>query len=335
MKRILLTLTLLLALTACHRIPMHEAASGVYLKLTLKLDPDVAPGEYVDLEHHPEFQTKVNPKRPEMVRALFYNVDSHELVSEDFLPVEGGFVDIAPGVYDVLVYSLGTEVTQVEGAQMRASGDAFTSRTGTRLRLSPSKATGDEELSASDVPVIYEPDHLFAGKIAGAVVPVRPEDLESDMVVLETELKRVSETWSLEFIDIEGAERITGVEVYLTGQADGRYLWDGRTQNHQAALSLNCAVDVPHHEIYSVLNTFGKYPEADCDVLVNVMLSVAGGERVRYIFNVTDQWLNPDNTAHRIVITDPVDVPTADYSGGGFDPVVNVWDGEEIDVIIG
>ena len=29
MKRILLTLTLLLALTACHRIPMHEAASGV------------------------------------------------------------------------------------------------------------------------------------------------------------------------------------------------------------------------------------------------------------------------------------------------------------------
>jgi hypothetical protein len=335
MKRFLTLLALLAALTACHRLPMYEAGSGIYLKLSLRLDPEVAPGENVDLPHHPLFQEKVTPNVPEMFRVCFYDTGSHELVSEDFLPAAGGFVNVPAGVYDVLVYNLGTEVTQVEGTQTRAGGYAFTSQTGTRLKLSSVQSTGGDGEGWENQPVIYEPDHLFVGRIAGAVVPVHPEGREPDLVVLESEPTRLTETWSIEFVDVEGAERIVDAGIYLTGQAAGRYLWDLRAQNHPAALEADCVVDVQHRLVYTLLNTFGEHPATETDVFVSLMLSVEGGGRVRYTFNVTDQWLNPDNTAHRIVITDPVDVPTADYQGGGFDPFVDDWDGEEIDIVIG
>ena len=60
-------------------------------------------------------------------------------------------------------------------------------------------------------------------------------------------------------------------------------------------------------------------------------MSAVGNRRDR---DVTDQWLNPDNSAHRIVVEELVEIPGDDYQGGGFDPIVNEWDGEAIPVII-
>ena len=338
MKRLpLILLSLLLLFPAgCHRIPMYEAGSGVYLKLNLMLDPDAEVSENIPLDNYPELRAKIEGKAPEMVRACFYDAVNHELVAEDFLPPEGGFINIPTGVYDVLVYSLGTEVTQVEGTGVRATGYAFTSNTGVRVKTRGTKADeeGDGEDSGTVQPVIYEPDHLFVGRIPGAVVPVRPEGKE-ETLVLETALERFVQTWSLEIRHIEGAERIAGAEVYLTGQAASRYLWDGRCSNHPAALSFPLVLDAGQELLWTVFNTFGKFPDAQSDVVVDILLTTTGGARVSFLYDATDQVLNPDNTARRIVIDEPLVVPTDDYQGGGFEPVVDDWDGEEIDVIIG
>ena len=333
-KRLFLVLSvLLLALsTGCQRIPLYEAEAGVYLRLSVDTALDPAVEALLDFDARPELLDKVAGKTPELVRACFYDAVSHELVKEDFLPAQGGFVDVPAGVYDVVVYSLGTEATQVSGTETRAGAYAFTSPTGSRVKMQGVSSKADEEDGTDEQPVVFEPDHLFVGRIAGAMVPVRPADAET--IVLAAELSRLSESWILEVAEVEGAERIRKAEVYLTGQAADRYLWDGRTSNHACALGFETEIDVTEGRLCAVFNSFGKCPQLETDVIVNLLVTTENGSRIRYVYDVTDQWLNPDNAADRFVFEGPVDIPGDDYQGGGFEPVVNEWDGEAIPVII-
>lgn len=329
---------LLLALAAgCKRIPMYEREAGIYLRVAVDQSLDPAQESHLDFGARPQLRDKVVGKMPELVRACFYDAVSHDLVAEDFLPATGGFVDVPAGAYDVIVYSLGTEATQVSGTESRAGGFATTSPTGARVKLQavPTKDDPDQggEPASSEQAVLFEPDHLFVGKIAGALVPVRPEEAES--VVLDVTLSRLSESWTVEVIDVEGAERIQKAEIYITGQAAGRYLWDARAATRPSALGFECDVDAAKGQLFSVFNTFGRHADPETEVIVNVLVTTNAGARFRYVYDATEQWLNPDNTAHRIVVDERMEIPGDDYPGGGFDPVVNDWDGETIDIIIG
>lgn len=335
MKRRILSVlgVLLLALSAgCQRIPLHEPETGVYLRVSIDQSLDPAMEALLDFNARPELRDKVVGKMPELVRACFYDAVSHELVKEDFLPAQGGFVDVPAGVYDVVVYSLGTEATRVSGTETRAGAYAFTSPTGSMVKMQGLSSKADEEDGTDEQPVVFEPDHLFVGRIAGASVPVHPTGAET--IVLSAELSRLSGSWILEVAEVEGAERIRKAEVYLTGQAADRYLWDGRTSNHTCALRFEMEIDVTEGRLFGVFNSFGKCLQQETDVIVNVLVTTENGSRIRYVYDVTDQWLNPDNAAHRFVIEGPVDIPGDDYQGGGFEPVVNEWDGEAIPVII-
>jgi hypothetical protein len=333
--RFILVILLLVLAAGCQRIPMHERGAGIYLRISVDQSLDPAMTALLDFDARPSLRDIVVGKKPELVRVCFYDAVSHELVAEDFLPAEGGFVNVAAGVYDVIVYSLGTEATQISGTEVRAGGYAFTDPTGIRVKLlsAQAKEEGDEPIGTEEQPVIFEPDHVFAGKIAGAMVSVHPDDAEPE--VLATELSRISESWILEIADIVGAAHIQKAEVYVTGQAAGRIIWDGRTTNHPCALGLETEIDIQRGRLFSVFNTFGKYPQPDCDVMVYVLVTTNSNAHCLYFYDVTDQWLNPDNTAHLIRIGDRIEIPGDDYHGSGFNPVVTGWDGVEIPVIIG
>ena len=334
-QRFVLSILLLVLAAGCQRIPMHERGAGIYLRVSIDQSLDPAMSALLDFDARPSLRERVAGKKPELVRVCFYDAVSHELVAEDFLPAEGGFVDIAAGVYDVIVYSLGTEATQVSGTEVRAGGYAFTDPTGIRVKLlsTQAKEEDDDPIGTEEQPVIFEPDHLFVGKIAGARVSLHPDDAEPEVLV--TELSRISESWILEIEDIVGAAHIQKAEVYVTGQAAGRFLWDGRTTNHPCALGIETEIDIQRRRLFSVFNTFGKYPQPDCDVMVYVLVTTNSNAHCLYVYDVTDQWLNPDNSAHVIRIRDRMEIPGDDYHGNDFNPVVTDWDGVEIPVLIG
>ena len=334
-QRFVLSILLLVLAAGCQRIPMHERGAGIYLRVSIDQSLDPAMSALLDFDARPSLRERVAGKKPGLVRVCFYDAVSHELVAEDFLPAEGGFVNVAAGVYDVIVYSLGTEATQVSGTEVRAGGYAFTDPTGIRVKLlsAQAKEEGDEPIGTEEQPVIFEPDHLFVGKIAGARVSLHPDDAEPEVLV--TELSRISESWILEIEDIVGAAHIQKAEVYVTGQAAGRFLWDGRTTNHPCALGIETEIDIQRRRLFSVFNTFGKYPQPDCDVMVYVLVTTNSNAHCLYVYDVTDQWLNPDNSAHLIRIRDRMEIPGDDYHGNDFNPVVTDWDGVEIPVLIG
>ncbi|MCR4824609.1 MAG: DUF5119 domain-containing protein [Bacteroidales bacterium] len=324
-RMILPVWALLSLLSGCRRIPLHDPAAGVYLQLDFRLAADVPAHPGIGLETHPEYRDKLIGKKPETVRVCFYDAGSHELVAEDFLPSGGGFIDLPAGVYDMILYSLGTESTRVAGTETRGGAYAYTSRTGTRVKAGGTKAAE----AVCEYPVIHEPDHLFVAR-RQVVVPVHAAG-EDRTVVIETEAESVVQTYSLEVLNVVGAGRIREAEVFVTGQIPSCYLWDLHCPYAPAAICFPSVIDGEKGRLFTVFNTFGKYPQTAANVYLNVLVTSGNGSRYQWVFDVTDQFDNPDNTAHEIIIDEAMVVPE-DGGGGGFTPAVGDWEAEIIEV---
>ena len=318
---LLLTLLCIFPVVSCKRIALYDPDSGVYLKLDLKLNTDVKLNDDIDLEGDAALREKVYGKMPEQVRACFYDAQTHALVAEEFLPPTGGFVDVPAGTYDIIVYSLGTEVTQVEGTASRAGAYGFTSIIGDMKITSKSEDEPDAEPVISHQPVIWEPDHIFVGTKENVAIPVR-STLDKTMVI-EMQMTTLLETYSLEVKNIQGVERIKKLDVYITGQAPSKFMWDRRFPTKISAIYFPSGVNVEKGNLYTVFNTFGKFPGANNDVYLNVLVTGTNGAQYSYIYNVTDQFDDPDNIKHALIIDHDIIIPEDDP--GGFRPEVQDW----------
>lgn len=329
MKKYLYVLAILAITLApsCKRIPLHDPTSGVYLKTNIKLAIDVELSADIDIENHPELEPKIHGKMPENVRACFYDVNSHKLVYEEYLPAEGGFVGIGPGVYDLVVYSLGTEETRVKGTEGRGSALAYTDKTGTKVKMISKAGEGEGEAVPRETSVIYEPDHIFVGRLSAVEIPVQP--VGADPIIIEVDMPTLIETYTLEVINVVGAGNIQKADIYITGQAPSKYLWDAHWTTVPSAIYFQSIIDPSKGHLFYVFNTFGKLPNTQADVFLNVLVSTGGGGKYQWVFDVTDQFDDPDNTGHEIIIDEDIVIPDGSEPGG-FRPEVRDWDTEII-----
>lgn len=324
MKRMLILLSLLVGLLftlSCRREPLYDPESGIYLKLNVILGPTTRLTGNVQIDGNPELEAKVYGHMPDRVRACFYDVETHEFVADEFLPSHGGFVNVAPGNYDIIVYGLGMEMTSVDDALTRAGVYAHTGFIGSKVRVLTRAGGIDRQ---KDFPVIFEPDHVFVGRAENVNVPVRAEI--DEIVVIEMDMPTLLDTYTFEVLNVFNAESIRKMNVYITGQAPSRYLWDKRFPKTPCAIMFDASVDPVDGCIRTAFNTFGKFPESQNEVFLNVQIEDVNGGLFQWIYDVTDQFDNPDNTGHRIVISDKIEIPAG--GTGGFSPDVHDWEAE-------
>lgn len=327
MLKVLVLVFMPYLLSSCRRIPLHDSESSIFLKLELEMEMPVAWEEF-PIDEDKELYVKVYGKMPELVRACFYDINTHKLMYEDYLPPEGGFIEIADGEYDVIVYSLSTEVTQVTGTEMRAGSYAFTSFSGSKVKVL-SKAGGDSPLPA-ELNINYEPDHIYVARIPSVVIPALTVG-ENRVVVIEGKMEPLLKTYSFEVRNVNGTENIQTVVAYVTGLASGKYLWDFRYPSHPCAISIPVRIDHENGRLYYIFNTFGKFPNTESDVFLSIVVGTEGGGKYQWTFNVTEMFTNPDNIGNEVVIDDPVDIP-AGGGDGGLNPSVDDWNTEIIDI---
>ena len=325
MRKIFLLLTLLciFPVVSCKRIALYDPQSGIYLKLNLKLNTDVKLNSDIDLEGDAALREKVYGKMPEKVRACFYETENHTLVAEEFLPPTGGFIDIPAGTYDIIVYSLGTEITQIEGTASRGGAYAYRTPWQSQLQItSKNEDNPDEQPTISYQQIIDEPDHIFVGTKESVVIPVRAE-IEKTLII-EMDMTTLLETYSLEVRNIKGADPNKKFDIFITGQAQSKTMWDRRPKNI-CAIYFPSVVDIEKGKIYTVFNTFGKFPGAFNNVYLNLRINGEKGGGAQWSFDVTDQFDNPDNIHHALVI-DNEDIVIPKSTPGGIQPNVNDWD---------
>lgn len=328
-----MALALLLNVPSCHRIRLYDPEGGVYLVLNLDQEfKDFLPCD-VNMNNNPAFRSLAFGLTPEMVRVYVYDTDTHEQVHEDLLPVTGGFINLDPGVYDMIVYGMGAAKTRLTTTHNRGLVKAYTDSKGT-FTPAPTLIAGGGSAPANGFTVIDSPDQLYAGRAARVVVPVHPP--RDGFTRLQMDLTPMVQTYSFIAYNIDGLERVTSVQCYMTGQAPDRFLWDEHFTVEPVAQEFTLTKVPETYSLQGVFNTFGKIPQYSAKAYLQVLVQTNSGKYYRWAYDVTDQFDNPDNTCHTIIVSDLITIPddTELPDQSGFGPGVNPWKPEVYDIFL-
>ena len=310
MNRLAALLAIMFCAAGCKFIPLYELEGNVVLNIDYQLEQQVYVREGFDPDNVASFNEKVHGKMPQEIQVLFYEAETHEIVVNQFMEATGGVLDVPTGRYDVLVYSLGTRVTHVEGSA-RSSVYAATDMTPRYYQI------------GSSMNVITEPDHLYTARFEGVAVGPVEDDIHT-VTYLDTTAFSIEDTWTLEMIEVEGMEYISACEAFISTQEGREFLWGNREGNQPGSVKISIRPDFKTGRLYSIFNTFGRYMNYGQKVKVALLVTNNGGDEFLFEFDVTDQYDDPDNIGHNIVISEKLTIPKGS-GGGGFVPVVDPW----------
>ena len=314
-------------MAACHHIALHDPLTGVYLSIKTKVGPSVELDEEV-LELCPKrSKDLIAGSLPDVYYVMLYDVTTHELIATDFVDSEGGFIDAPNGTYDVLVYGLNAESVSIKNAEVRSQARAETAYYGEMLQFSKSGEEGEPDVHIQ-YPIMYEPEHVYVAMTEN--LRVFPQSDERGITVVRLEATTLCDSYTVQAINVQGAERVSRVSCYVSGQIAYRYLWERRYPDELCAIPIQVSLDVENGTITGCFNSFGKHPQAFSSIFLNIAVVNDAGGLYQWIYDVTDQFNNPDNNDHHIVLSDPIIIPESE--AGGFLPSVSEWNADVIHV---
>lgn len=339
MRRVTYLVLLLMFFAGCQRIPLYERSTKVNLVINIdcSLDHDI------DLTFETElpkiYQDKINGVKPTHYEVLVYDVATDALVSSHIVGENGGTLTLFPGNYHFVLYNFGTESTQVSDLHHRMEAEAFTTDvTASKSDMIKSMSANTDVKGVSkayeDDPIIYEPDHLYVANEMDILIEAFQG--REEQVTIHSDASSIIDVYSLEVLNVKGVENIEKVEAFITGQFLSNYFGRQYRNESPATIYTEMTPDAQHGRLYTVFNTFGKLPGEENKIFLDITVTDSGGGQYRYIYDVTEQFDDPENTDHKLVVDGgDVDIPEASQGGGGFRPSVDEWEREEIDVPLG
>lgn len=329
---LLLVCTLLAG--ACQRRPFSSRNTGV--NLVLKINTRIV--------------NQVDVALPANMRVGMYSHDNHSLSYADFVGPEGGYISPEPGTYDILVYNFETESTILRGEDDFLKAEAYTNEISPYLKgqikglLEQRRKLRQERLASSSVSetaatddeerVVYEPDHLFVGRVKGQDIPRLLLEEGDREIVIEVDATSIVETWKIEIKGVQGAEYISSISAIISGQAASTYLYSGEDSDESVSvyftMQTNRARTSDEGMIMGSFNTFGKKPGVESELSLDVSITDSGGNNYDLHYDITSDFL--DNPERVIVIEDDISIDPPSSGGGGFDPSVEDWDDVTSDI---
>ena len=344
-RRILIfVLAALAVLTGCERRPLEYSNATVDLRLKLNLNVRVN-GVRQDL---PE---------PEMMRVMFFDPYTYDLVTESYLPAKGGRISLPPGRYKFIGYNFDTEATLLRNDRNYYSIEAYTNEVSQALKTSTlnsiryamkaaQSSTSEEEITAWDIalkqiqenPVIYEPDHLFVSHQDVEVLNVDGEQ------VIEADAETIIETWKIS-VRIKNEQYMASARALLTGQIASNFIGlpkeEGKTDTDVTLMfDMKAGTDTEFNDIVvGQFNTFGKNPSVKSRLWLTIIIKTVGGDTIEWHRDITDEFFMDEALEDQIIyIEDAIDIPEpspgSGAGGGGFQPGVDDWEEENIPINI-
>ena len=314
--RMTAALVLIMAMLAasCQRRPFAEHTTEVNIVLNVKTD--IVINDDVPM--------------PETMRIGLYETDGGSVQYTDYISSTGGLIHPKPGTYDLIVYNIGTESTQIRNEKSHDDIEAFTSEVSSFLKSQLGKflemraqAQAKAEPEAKEEKIVFEPDHLFVGHLRQTEIPALLEDGEDIEIHLNVDAHSVVETWNVDIPNVDGVEYVQKAVAIISGQAGSHFIGREEDSSESVSIYFEMSVDKETGVLFGKFNTFGKHPEAQSVLSLDINLTDTGGNEHHYHFDVDSDFM--DNPALEIVVEDEVKVeqPTG---GGGFAPTVNDWE---------
>lgn len=342
MKRCLLIFLAiaLVVLTGCQRRELVRSSANINLKLNLNLNVRVN-GKIENLP------------TPEMMRVMFFDPNTYELITESYLPAVGGRISLPPGQYKFIGYNFDTESTLLRNDRNYYSIEAYTSEVSTAMKsslinsLRTAKSTStkaDDGASWEDAltwiqsnPIIYEPDHLFVSHQNVEVFNIAEDQ------TIEAEAETIIETWQIS-VRIKGGEYMASARALITGQIASNFIGlpkeEGKTDTDVTLMfDMKAGTDDEYNDIVlGTFNTFGKNPSRESRLWLNIIIKTTGGETIEWHRDITDEFFTELAEEEQIIhIEEEVDIPEPEPGtggGGGFQPGVDDWNEENVPINI-
>lgn len=290
MKSLTYSAVLLIAAAAasfsCKREPLHEPFSNYYLQLET---------DYSAIH--------IKPSVPSMYEAVFYDKETHKEVGQSYLGTNGGYLyDIAPGTYELLVYSFDSGNTTVSGLRDYTTALATT-----------------ERYKEGDTLSYNAPDHLLVASDPDFEIPYRVDREEPE--ILYAYPKTIMDTWCLVIDGIEGLRNAVALDIYVTGQSASNNFGPNVISTTARTIHFPASIDAEGKKIYTPFCTIGKLE--DRKSIVRLVIQDPNQQTIICYGDVTSQFLDPENTGHFLYLH--FDIKIDPKKDGGMMPVVDPW----------
>ena len=314
-RHILLVAATLLLAMACERRPLEEEYLRVYLNINI--DKNITNHEVKDGE-------------PGLLRVVFFDHDTGEYLSHDFVSYKGGYIFAPYGDVDMVVYNYESGDTHVRNTYSWESMEAYTDEI-SEQQLSRFRkyllSRVDSRPSYDDIRLT--PDHLFVAREHNIHIP---RHITNDVFIINTTAKTVVESWTVEIRNVTGMEWVGSMSMMLSGQVATNYIATNTPSTDPTALYFDVAeVQRSETTLISRFETFGREKTSGEAALLSVLFFDTAGHPYMYNFDVSDQM--EDNPQQHIVIDGAINIPKPEI-GGGFKPDVEDWKEFEYDIQI-
>ena len=316
MRRLYLILALVLVTLAagsCRRRPLVEVDNNVLLNITIGTD-------IVNYE-------VLAP--PEMMRAIFFDSKTGDFVSHSFLPHHGGYVHLMPGrTYDILVYNFDTEATIIDGDYNLNYILAYTNLVPENIksRLKGRAGKGEDEM------IVYEPDHLFVGRLEDIYIPMRGYGMPA--LEIDIHAETIVQTWIVEIDKVRGAEYVGAVSSVISGLADHNLIGRGEQSYDEATVFFEATSLTKDGHFLAKFNTFGRNALAERKQVLSLVLTDLAGKSFCFNMDITEKF-NDNPLQYILIKTDEIVIEKPEQTGGGgLAPIVDEWGEINTEIVI-
>lgn len=333
LRRVLCVLPLLLIIVVagCRRRPLEDPdyLTSVRVKVDVSGISNVTCDIYND-------KIPVQTIEPSAMHVLFFEKERNVVASENYITevsvaedgsrIVSGEIQLAPGVYRMLIYDFGTDETLVRNFYSWDEAEAYTEPVPTGI--SNSFSTKGE--TAQDI--LTEPEHLVVARDSDRKIPYH-----EGVYTVYAEARSVVESWYLQ-IKVDGIEYVSSAQAVISGMVGANLIaTDTRVTDPEASLwfRLRKSDDKGAPVICAVFNTFGRIEDSRNNLEVTFDIAVKDGGNVRKTYDISGLFLTENAVRHHwLLLDETIKVEPPKNAGGAFDPKVDDWDDESQDIEI-
>ena len=321
----------MLAGGGCVRRPLYDLENAHYVRVYINdRIPNITVGTEGVKPGDVEFDA------PDAFKVVLYDTESGEAVSDAIVSNPGsdergdfvdGYIGADPGVYDLVVYEVGSSVVDVVGEEDFSEINAGTGPiSGHQEGYVPS--LGDE---FGPDRIVESPEHFFHTVVEEVVIePSTYIDTLKGADGGPLEAETVVKSYYVE-VEIEGAEWVSGAAGVLEGAGGNVNLGgeSGRVSRDSSGVFFEVSYDKEDDVVYAFVNTFEKLEEVDGGLVLNLEFIKIDGTSQVVRLEIDDKIKGDD--ANRIVVDHKI-VVNPPKNQGGMTPGVGGWKDNETDL---
>lgn len=255
-----------------------------------------------------------------------------EALRYEFTDCRGGTVRVPVGSYEALCLNSDTENISYRNSGQRTSFEVTTQPTsllGNLSGLGVRSEGAPRPEGTEDEPVVLPPDMLWSDCSGEEFIELAQKDGQSIVLYPKVSVSR----YTVEIRNAENLKYVSGISGSLSGMAESLYPGVGcdATCETGATIPFEVAVSADKTVVTGGLSAFGC-PSARNTHTLTVYAVLSDGSKWYYTYDVTEQIHSAPDPRNVHIILDGLPLPKPIVNGGGFQPDVDEWQTEEIEI---